>query len=193
MHIKRMVISGCSAWLALACSGTSAGTGESDAGWGMAAGGTVEVSFAGSSPSAVGSTTSYAGGASQGASTGYAGGPVAAGGGMMVPDGGGQAAAGGAMMGPMSGGGSVATGGAETGGSMAAGGTETGGYGAGPAVDPNSCSHDVARCFDAAAACFEYSPWSDCDQIVDVCSAMEAQCAAVGGMPGVGGTGGSSN
>jgi hypothetical protein len=76
---------------------------------------------------------------------------------------------------------------------MSAGGEEMGGYGAGGSIDPNSCSHDVARCFDAAAACFENSPWSNCGQIVEVCAAMESECTAVGGMMPAPGMGGSSN
>jgi hypothetical protein len=53
-------------------------------------------------------------------------------------------------------------------------------------VDPNSCSHDVARCFEAAAACYDNAPWSDCDAIVDVCSQMEKQCSG-GSDAGTGG------
>ena len=41
-----------------------------------------------------------------------------------------------------------------------------------------NCLVNVAHCFEAAANCFEFSPGSDCDQIVDVCAAMQADCDA---------------
>ena len=58
-------------------------------------------------------------------------------------------------------------------------GGESGGGGTG-SVPPSewTCSQNVAHCFDAAANCYEYSPWSDCDQIVDVCSEMQGSCDA---------------
>ncbi|MDF3067351.1 MAG: hypothetical protein K0R38_2952, partial [Polyangiaceae bacterium] len=42
-----------------------------------------------------------------------------------------------------------------------------------------TCLANVSHCFDAAANCFAYSPGSDCDQIVDVCAAMQADCENV--------------
>jgi hypothetical protein len=39
-----------------------------------------------------------------------------------------------------------------------------------------NCLVNVSHCFDAAASCFEYSPGSDCDEIVDVCANMQADC-----------------
>jgi hypothetical protein len=52
------------------------------------------------------------------------------------------------------------------------GGFESGGTGS---QDP-ACSQNVVHCFDAAANCYQYSPSSDCDQIVDVCAAMQMDC-----------------
>jgi hypothetical protein len=55
----------------------------------------------------------------------------------------------------------------------------SGGYGpseGGSSSDSLTCLQNVAHCFDAAANCYEYSPWSDCDQIVDVCAAMQMDC-----------------
>jgi hypothetical protein len=71
-------------------------------------------------------------------------------------------------------GGSSSGGGAAFGGISPAGGSSPGG-GSDPGLD---CLVNVSHCFDAAANCFEYSPASDCDQIVDVCAAMQADCAA---------------
>jgi hypothetical protein len=84
---------------------------------------------------------------------------------------------------PIGGYGAVSAGGTSSMGGAEVGGSPAGGNGS---VDPNSCSHDVARCFEAAAACYEYSPWSECDQIVDVCSAMEMQCNTTKGSMGMG-------
>lgn len=42
------------------------------------------------------------------------------------------------------------------------------------------CLVNVSHCFEAAANCFAYSPGSDCDQIVDVCAAIQADCDALG-------------
>ena len=84
------------------------------------------------------------------------------------------------------GGSGIAAGGYETGG-YASGGTGSGGFesggtgsggfesgGTGPQGSP--CEQNVVHCFDAAANCYQYSPWSDCDQIVDVCAAMQMNC-----------------
>jgi hypothetical protein len=61
-----------------------------------------------------------------------------------------------------------------------AGGYEMGGFGGTHASagggNGSLCSQNVAQCFDAAANCYQFSPWSDCDQIVDVCAAMQAEC-----------------
>jgi hypothetical protein len=59
------------------------------------------------------------------------------------------------------------------GGASQAGAAGTGTGGNGPDLN---CLAGVSRCFDAAANCFEFSPASDCDQIVDVCAAMQANC-----------------
>jgi hypothetical protein len=61
-------------------------------------------------------------------------------------------------------------------GGAAQGGEASGGTGAGGGSS-SVCSQNVAQCFDAAANCYQYSPWSDCDQIVDVCAAMQAECS----------------
>jgi len=63
----------------------------------------------------------------------------------------------------------------ETGGAGPAEGG-SGGYENGGEPDHEACLLNVAHCFDAAANCFQYSPRSDCDQIVDVCAAMQAKC-----------------
>ena len=60
-------------------------------------------------------------------------------------------------------------------GGVAGGGYANGGTGVGGGND-SLCLQNVAQCFDAAANCYQYSPWSDCDQIVDVCAAMQAEC-----------------
>jgi hypothetical protein len=57
-------------------------------------------------------------------------------------------------------------------GGYSAGGTGSGGSG----PDDSTCWQNVAHCLDAAASCYEFSPWSDCDQIVDVCTAMQMDC-----------------
>jgi hypothetical protein len=79
-------------------------------------------------------------------------------------------------------GGGYEAGGYEAGGvgfaGTAAGGYETGGTGSLPS-DEWTCLQNVSHCFNAAANCYEYSPWSDCDQIVDVCSAMQETCDAL--------------
>jgi hypothetical protein len=56
-------------------------------------------------------------------------------------------------------------------------GTGSGGYGQAGSGSYEPCSLNVAHCFDAAANCYEFSPWSDCDHIVDVCSALQMDCA----------------
>ena len=91
-------------------------------------------------------------------------------------------------------GGSFAVGGGPdaVGGSGAIGGAGSGGAAEG-GVEPNLCSNDVARCFDAAEACFENSPWSDCDSIVRVCAQMEDQCSHEDEAAGSGGYGGSES
>jgi hypothetical protein len=73
----------------------------------------------------------------------------------------------------------VDVGGNEAGGSYSVGGTGiavggSGGSAAGP-QDP-LCWQNVVHCFDAASNCFQYSPTSDCDQIVDLCAAMQTEC-----------------
>ena len=179
--MKWSVLSGCSALLALACSGTNGAGGDRDDGWNGWPG--VPVSVGGES---AGAGWGYGGATATGGSgaipTGGFGAGTATGGGTSIPSGGYGAgtATGGSTSIPSGGYGAVSAGGAEVGGSQAVGGS--GG------VDPNSCSHDVARCFEAAAACYEYSPWSECDQIVDVCSAMEMQCNTVKGSMGMGAT-----
>ena len=72
--------------------------------------------------------------------------------------------------------GGTGSGGYETGGT-GSGGYETGGTGSGGTGSYDPCSLNVAHCFEAAASCYEFSPWSDCDQIVDVCAALQADCA----------------
>jgi len=179
--MKWLVVSGCGALFALGCSGVGVDGG----------------SATGAGPMAVGGTTAVAG-SSYGAASGE-GMPVGAGGSAMNAAGSSSLPMGGAeSSGCTAGSSSLPMGGygaAAGSSSMSAGGesVEMGGYGAGGSVDPNSCSHDVARCFDAAAACFENSPWSNCEQIVDVCAAMETECKGVGGMMAADGTGASSN
>jgi hypothetical protein len=57
------------------------------------------------------------------------------------------------------------------------GGTSQGGAGGIGGGSPYlNCLVNVSHCFDAAASCFEYSPGSDCDEIVDVCANMQADC-----------------
>jgi hypothetical protein len=169
--MKWSVIAGCSAFLALACGGTAAetGTGGWGEGWRVPDGVLVPVGgggpdwVGGSRPVPPGGVPIPVGGAS----------PGGVGGSGPVPTYGGATAAGGGQPVPVGGAGPFAQAGAS-------------------GIDPNSCSHDVARCLDAAAACFEYSPWSDCAEIVSVCSAMEAQCSAPTGGTAIGvvGTGG---
>jgi len=73
----------------------------------------------------------------------------------------------------------TASGGAEQGGGAYGGASQVGGSGAvGGGGSELSCLANVAHCFDAAANCFEYSPGSDCDKIVDVCAALQADCEA---------------
>ena len=70
-------------------------------------------------------------------------------------------------------------GGYEAGGGYGFGGTGVGGGGyAGTGTGPQDplCLQNVVHCFDAAANCYQYSPTSDCDQIVDVCAAMQMDC-----------------
>jgi hypothetical protein len=99
-------------------------------------------------------------------------------------------------------GGAVETGGTGQGGAVEIGGTgqggavEIGGYGGtgvpyggtgavpqggytsgGTGSQSELCLQNVVHCFDAAANCYQYSPWSDCDQIVDVCTAMQMDCS----------------
>jgi len=72
---------------------------------------------------------------------------------------------------------SGAVGGYESGGSYGSAGTGYGGFTSGGTGSQGSnCLQNVVHCFDAAANCYEYSPWSDCDQIVDVCAAMQMDC-----------------
>jgi hypothetical protein len=144
-----------------------------DGGW--AASGPVELPGTGT------------GGASETAGTSSGG--YEAGGAPSATGGSGSATAGTAAGGATTGGTSHAGGGAEsggeeTGGTESGGGSETGGTGSGAAGSggyeaggsSDACALDVVHCFDAAANCYEYSPWSDCDQIVDVCAAMQAAC-----------------
>jgi hypothetical protein len=124
--------------------------------------------------------TSAAGGAESGG-TSYGGSEVGGGyeaGGTSY---GGSEAGGGYEAGGTSYGGYDAGGGYAAGGTGYAGygtgGTESGGYGSGGTGSQNqTCAQSVTHCFDAAANCYEYSPWSDCDQIEDVCAAMQAAC-----------------
>ena len=74
----------------------------------------------------------------------------------------------------------VGEGGETFGGSSPGGGSGPAG-GSSPAGGGNpelNCLANVSHCFEAAANCFEYSPASDCDQIVDVCADMQADCDA---------------
>jgi hypothetical protein len=73
------------------------------------------------------------------------------------------------------GGGGYGVAGTGSGGTDAGGGYANGGTGVGGG-NGSLCLQNVAQCFDAAANCYQYSPWSDCDQIVDVCAAMQAEC-----------------
>ena len=186
--MKWSVLSGCSALLAMACGGThesaSLERGVGVAGsvdWYGAVGGTGgrtggdSVSWGGNGAIPAGGNGAISAGGSD---------PVPWGGNGTIPVGGnGAIPAGGSTS--MSGGGSSVTPVGGTGATEAGGAEAVGGSGS---VDPNSCSHDVARCFNAAAACYEYSPWSDCDQIVDVCSAMEMQCNTAKATMSIGGS-----
>lgn len=58
-------------------------------------------------------------------------------------------------------------------GAVPQGGYTSGGTGS----QSEPCLQNVVHCFDAAANCYQYSPWSDCDQIVDVCAAMQMDCS----------------
>lgn len=69
------------------------------------------------------------------------------------------------------------TAGSSYGGGFPLGGASQGGTGSAP-PDERTCLQNVSHCFNAAANCYEYSPWSDCDQIVDVCAAMQDACDA---------------
>jgi hypothetical protein len=69
------------------------------------------------------------------------------------------------------------SGGTGYGGGWPVGGASEGGTGS-SLPDDWTCLQNVSHCFNAAANCYEYSPWSDCDQIVDVCSAMQDSCDA---------------
>jgi len=207
--MKWSVLSGCSALFALACSGTNGA--ENGGGWyGEPAPREIggESSVAGAGTATGGGSAMPSGGYGAGTATGGSGAipnggygaGTATGGGGAIPSGGfgaGTATGGGGAI-PSGGfGAGTATGGSGTMpnggyGAVSAGGAEAGGGEAGGngGVDPNSCSHDVARCFEAAAACYEYSPWSDCDQIVDVCSAMEMQCQTAKSSMGMGASSG---
>lgn len=113
---------------------------------------------------AVGGTGIAAGGYEAGGSYGVGGTGSAAGG----YEAGGSYAVGGT---------GIAAGGYEAGGGYGVGGTGYGGFESGGtgSQDP-LCSQNVVHCFDAAANCYQYSPSSDCDQIVDVCAAMQMAC-----------------
>jgi hypothetical protein len=71
--------------------------------------------------------------------------------------------------------GGYGTAGSGYGGASPVGGSSQGGAGPVP-PDEWTCLQNVSHCFNAAANCYEYSPWSDCDQIVDVCAAMQETC-----------------
>ena len=71
------------------------------------------------------------------------------------------------------------SGGYEAGGSYGVGGTgiAVGGYaGSGTGPQDPLCLQNVVHCFDAASNCYQYSPTSDCDQIVDLCAVMQMEC-----------------
>jgi hypothetical protein len=85
-------------------------------------------------------------------------------------------------------GGTGPVGGYESGGTGQGGAVEIGGYGGtgipmggyesgGTGSHGEPCLQNVVHCFDAAANCYQYSPWSDCDQIVDICAAMQMDCS----------------
>ena len=145
-----------------------------DGGWPTTGGGWVGPSVGGSV--AAGGSDAGLGGYEAGGSYGVAGTGTGVGG----YEAGGSYAVGGTGIG---------VGGYGAGGSYAVGGTGigVGGYGNGGSgyggvasggtgsQDP-LCSQNVVHCFDAAANCYQYSPSSDCDQIVDVCAAMQMEC-----------------
>jgi hypothetical protein len=61
------------------------------------------------------------------------------------------------------------------------GGFGYGGYsvgGSGREPDNGSCLEQVSHCLTVASDCFEYSPWSDCDQIIGLCDELQQSCAA---------------
>jgi hypothetical protein len=79
----------------------------------------------------------------------------------------------------IAGGGGYASGGTGSNVGGEYGGSGSGGYASGGTGSQggDSCSQNVAQCFEAAANCYQFSPWSDCDQIVDVCQGMQLECA----------------
>jgi len=140
--------------------GAATAGGPSAAGGGsIAQGGEEESPWGGSGSTNGGACT---GGISSGGAA-QAGGGYAVGGEGGVTEGGGGTASGGVEQGGGAYGGAVQVGGS---GAVAGGGSEL------------NCLANVAHCFDAAANCFEYSPGSDCDKIVDVCAALQADCDA---------------
>ena len=66
--------------------------------------------------------------------------------------------------------------GVAAGGGSASGGSGYGGFESDGTPRGSACSQNVVHCFDAAANCYQYSPASDCDEIVDVCAAMQSAC-----------------
>ena len=151
--------------------------GGSDAGPdGIGAGPAGPLQVGGSYPVGGGVAVSGAGGTTIldpiGGTGGYESGGTGSGG----SDAGGGYSAGGTGYAGTDAGGGYEAGGTGSGG-FATAGTGAGGYASGgTGSQDQTCAQSVTHCFDAAANCYEYSPWSDCDQIVDVCAAMQATC-----------------